>query len=370
MRKIGLIINPIAGMGGRVGLKGTDNMVDYAMQLGAYPTAPLKALRALLKFETDKNSVLILTGADELGARIADEAGFKTSIIHIPLQKITQPMDTILLARKLVEAGVELILFAGGDGTARNLVEACISDIPVVGIPAGVKIYSSVFATCPEKAGEIASRYLKVPSCKSCHENEVLDINEEDYRHDLVTTNLYGYLMVPSDRKFMQNKKSPSPLSEANAQREIALEVKSLMEKDTMYFIGPGSTTRAVLQLIDQPCTLLGVDIVLNEKVVCSDASESVLLNMMDKYNCKVIITPTGGQGFLLGRGNQQFSPEVLKRVGFENLIVIATIEKLAELRHRPLLIDTGDYAVDQIFKGYIKVITGIKTCTIYPVNL
>lgn len=372
LRKLGFIINPIAGMGGRVGLKGTDGVLEEALRLGAQPMAPAKAARALNSLLGFREEMVLLTGAGELGERVARELGFKVQVVHETSGAVTSQADTVALAKSVVVQGSELILFAGGDGTARNLVEAGIFEagVPVVGIPAGVKIHSPVFATHPERAGELAGSALsrEGASCK-WREAEVMDISEEDYRSGRVMTKLYGYLVVPSDRGRMQNKKAPSPQSEANAHREIALEMVAQMEAGTAYFVGPGTTTRAVLDVLGQPHTLLGVDVVLDGKIICQDASEKDLLAVQAKYPCRLIVTPTGGQGFLLGRGNQQLSPEVLRGVGRENLMVIAAQEKLAELKHQPLLVDTGDPEVDALLRGYVKVWTGFKTAAMVAVR-
>jgi len=375
-RRIGFIVNPIAGMGGRVGLKGTDGVLEEAIRLGALPMAPAKAARALNSLLGLREELVLLTGAGELGERVARELGFEVQVVHEFAGAGTSPLDTIALAKIIVEIGSELILFAGGDGTARNLVEAGVYEagIPVVGIPAGVKIHSPVFATHPEKAGELAAGVLGragAPGLNRGHwrEAEVLDISEEDYRSGRVMTKLYGYLKVPNDRGRMQNKKAPSPQSEANAHREIALEIMAQMEPGTAYFVGPGTTTRAVLEALGQPHTLLGVDVVLDGSIICQDASEKDLLAVQANHPCRLIVTPTGGQGFLLGRGNQQLSPEVLRGVGRENLMVIATQEKLAELKNQLLLVDTGDPEVDALLTGYVKVWTGFKTAAMVAIR-
>lgn len=380
MRKVGFIINPIAGMGGRVGLKGTDGMLEEALRLGALPMAPAKAARALKGLVGLRDKVVLLTGSGELGERIARELGFEVQVVHEAEGTLTSPADTVSLGKKIAAQGGELIMFAGGDGTARNLVEAGIFEesIPVVGIPAGVKIHSPVFATHPEKAGELAAAILSHSGLLrkgtgigfgGWRDAEVLDISEDDYRNGRVMTKLYGYLKVPEDRKRMQNKKAPSPQSEVNAHKEIALEIAAQMKSGTAYMVGPGTTTRAVLEVLEQPYTLLGVDVVMDGKVICKDASEQALLAILAKHPCRLIVTPTGGQGFLLGRGNQQLSPEVLKSIGRENLIVVATQAKLAELRHQPLLVDTGDPEADALFRGYVKIYTGFKTAQMYAIR-
>ncbi|PKM84298.1 MAG: ATP-NAD kinase [Firmicutes bacterium HGW-Firmicutes-11] len=368
MRKIGFIVNPIAGMGGRVGLKGTDGVLEEALIRGAVPSAPDKAMRGLRKLLSQKNNWQILTGEGELGERISRELEFKTNVVYRPAGTKTSGADTVGLAKALVLEHVDLILFAGGDGTARDLVAAHIGETPVVGIPAGVKVHSPVFATHPETAGELALRYL-MGNKRRKREAEVLDISEKDYRAGNVVTELFGYLSVPDGAGLLQNRKAPSPASEASAQREIAMELIASMEAGVAYLLGPGTTTREVSLSLYQPFTLLGVDVILDKKAILIDATEQQLIGVCREHPCRLVVTPTGGQGFLLGRGNQQISPAVLEMIGPENMIVVATTGKLAELQHRPLMIDTGDLKTDDAFKGYTRIITGFSASVVYPVR-
>jgi predicted polyphosphate/ATP-dependent NAD kinase len=368
MRNIGLIINPIAGMGGRVGLKGTDGVLEEALRRGAVPSAFEKGKRALEKLHSQKDNILILTGEGELGERISKESGFATKVVYQPAGKQTSGADTVQLAKVLASQHIELILFAGGDGTARDLVAANVGETPVIGIPAGVKVHSPVFATHPETAGELALRYLSGNSRRK-RETEVLDISERQYREGNVVTELFGYLWVPDGVGLLQNRKAPSPASETSAQREIAMELIARMEPGEAYLLGPGTTTREVSRSLNQSFTLLGIDVILDKKVLLLDASEQQLLQVCKEYPCRIVLTPTGGQGFLLGRGNQQLSPEVLETMGREHMIVIATTGKLAELQHRPLLIDTGDLKTDDAFAGYTRIITGFSSTVVYPIQ-
>lgn len=368
MRNIGLIINPIAGMGGRVGLKGTDGVLEEALRRGAVPSAFDKGKRALEKLFSQKDNILILTGEGELGERICRESGFATKVVFQPAGKQTSGADTVQLAKVLVSLHVELILFAGGDGTARDLVTAHVGETPVIGIPAGVKVHSPVFATHPETAGELALRYLSGNSRRK-RETEVLDISEKQYREGNVVTELFGYLWVPDGVGLLQNRKAPSLASEASAQREIAMELIARMEPGVAYLLGPGTTTREVSRSLDQPFTLLGIDVILDKKAILIDATEQQLIGVCSKHPSRLVVTPTGGQGFLLGRGNQQVSPAVLELLRPEHMIVIATTGKLAELKHRPLLVDTGDSKTDDAFTGYTRIITGFSSTVVYPIR-
>ncbi|WP_025640736.1 ATP-NAD kinase family protein [Schnuerera ultunensis] len=370
MKKIGLIVNPIAGMGGKVGLKGTDgiHILNKAVRLGATPEAPAKTLKALKKLLPVRDRLVIVTCSGNMGQEEAENMGFRTNIVYSSKEPITNSNDTKLGAKKIEEEGVDLLIFVGGDGTARDLYESVGNKQLVLGIPAGVKIHSPVYANTPEKAGELALLYVTGKNMV-VREEEVVDIDEEAFRKDMVRTQLYGYLKVPVDKKFMQNKKAPTPLNEETTQKAIALDIVDHMDKDTCYIIGPGTTTRAIMQALSLPYTLLGVDVVMNRKLIKKDVSERDLLNYVNQYPSKLILTPTGGQGYLLGRGNQQISGEVVKKIGKENIIIVSTNSKIIELRGKPLLVYTGDEKVDQMLKGYYRVKVGYGMEMMYGVE-
>jgi predicted polyphosphate/ATP-dependent NAD kinase len=368
LKKLGLIINPIAGMGGRVGLKGTDGVLDKAMELGAVPQAFNRAKQALKMLEDIKNEIEILTCSKDMGEYVSREFGFKTRVVWFSEGNRTGNKDTIEAARIMRKEDVDLILFAGGDGTARDIFNAVGEEITCIGIPAGVKIHSPVYAQNPLKAGELARLFLQ-GKINQFQEAEVLDIDEENYRMGKVNTRLYGYLKIPFEKKYMQNRKAGTPLSERACQNSIALDVVDNMEEDTVYVIGPGTTTRTVMENLGLPYTLLGVDIIFNKQLIIKDASEQQILKEILNKKCKLVITPIGGQGYLFGRGNQQLSPEVIEKVGKKNIIVIAAKQKITELRDKPFLLDTGDERVNSILNGYIKVTIGYREQIVYKVK-
>lgn len=366
MQRVGLIVNPIAGMGGRVGLKGTDGaeVLQKALALGAVPEAGAKAARALERLLPIKDQLIIVTCAGAMGEAVAQQLGFATEVVYRPQGTrddgafSTTGQDTRAGARAIVESGVAILLFAGGDGTARDICAAVGEEQVVLGIPAGVKIHSPVYANSPAQAGELARRFLTEGSLP-VGQREVMDIDEEAVRRDVLQTSLYGYLQVPLDETRLQNPKAPTEASEGAAQQGIAQDVVEGMEPGVCYIIGPGTTTRAIMQELGLPCTLLGVDVVKDRRVLALDVSERELLDVAEKYPCKLIVTPVGGQGYLLGRGNQQISGAVVKRIGKENLIVVATPGKLAALGGRPLLVDTGDPEADALLAGWHRVKIG-----------
>jgi predicted polyphosphate/ATP-dependent NAD kinase len=266
--------------------------------------------------------------------------------------------------------GVDLLLFAGGDGTARNIYEAIGLSIPALGIPAGVKIHSGVYATTPNRAAQLAAMVLS-GQVKAFGELEVMDIDEEAFRRGRVSARLYGYLKVPLERRFIQGAKAASSNSahEATARQSIAEQIVETMKAGCLYIIGSGTTPRAIMERLGLQNTLLGIDAVMDGNLSAADLNESQLLKLMDDHKTRIIVTPIGGQGYVFGRGNQQLSPEVIKKTGIENIIVAATPGKLASLQRRPLLVDTGNKEVDEMLRGYVRVVTGYREEMVYRIS-
>lgn len=369
MKRVGLVINPIAGMGGRVGLKGTDGVVKKAIELGATPQSPNRAISALTALLDIKDKISIVTCSGDMGENEATAVGLR--IDHIIDTNIcdTSNNDTINAAIEMVENhSIDLLIFAGGDGTARDIYNAIGNDIVVIGIPAGVKIHSPVYAANPQKSGELAVKYL-CGQVNRIKEVEVIDIDEDSYRKGIVKTHLYGYMKIPFLKNYTQNRKMGTPINEHANQNLISLDVIDNMCEDTVYLIGPGSTTRPILENLQLKNTLLGFDAILNREILKKDVNENDILDIINRYSCKLILTPTGGQGYILGRGNQQISPKVIQKLGKENIIIIATKEKLTNLRGRPLIVDTGNITTDNLLKGYYKVITGYKEVAMYKLD-
>jgi len=369
MKTIGLIINPISGMGGKVGLKGTDGAItlNKAVKLGAVREAPCKALKALEKLIPLKDDLLILTSSNDMGEIQCKSLGFNYKIVY-KTGNFTNYRDTINAARIFEKLGVELILFAGGDGTARDIYKAVEIRIPALGIPTGVKIHSPVYANTPELAGDLALMYLKNGNL-CLKDEEVIDIDEEEFRNNRVVTRLFGYLKVPYKKRLLQNKKSPTPLGDEESQKAIALDIIDNMLEGVYYVIGPGTTTRAIMEELNLPNSLLGVDIIRDRKIVKLDCNESDILDIDLERVCKLVIAPTGGQGYLLGRGNQQISSRVISRIKKENIIIISSNSKIIELRGNPLFVYTGDPAVDKYLEGYYRIKVGYGNDLIYKVS-
>jgi predicted polyphosphate/ATP-dependent NAD kinase len=366
LKKLGLIVNPIAGMGGRVGLKGTDGpeMLRKAIELGAKPWAEDRAVEALKALLPIKNSLVIYTYPHKMGENAAKRAGFNPKIMG-SIGEETTADDTVRAAGDMKDVGVDILLFVGGDGTARDVCRSIGTSLVTLGIPAGVKVYSSVFSTSPKTGGELALKFLR-GEINDIIEAEVLDIDEDSFREGRLSVKLYGYLKIPYDSSYIPGGKVPSSHSESYDREAIAAELLDIIENDVIYLIGPGSTTKEVMKLLNLDFSPLGVDAILNGKLIGKDLNERQIIYLISGRKAKVVVTPIGGQGYVFGRGNQQISPDVLRRIGKENVIIVATRGKLESLRGRPLLIDTGDESLDIELSGYYKVITGYREYTVY----
>ena len=360
VKKLGLIVNPIAGLGGAVGLKGTDGATTYrkALEMGAVPRAALRAVEALRELQR-LDELKVLTYPGRMGEDEAREVGLSPTVIGSVDATDTSADDTRHAAKKMAEHDVDLILFAGGDGTARDVCGVVGDGVVALGIPAGVKMYSGVYATTPLAAGRAAAQFLagEVPHTRM---GEVMDIDEEAFRHGDVQAQLYGYLRVPDDTSHVQATKSPSHADEGEDILSIAGEVVDSMQDDTLYILGPGTTTKGIADVLGVKKTLLGVDVVLDGALIASDVTESKLIELLDgRRPAKIVVTAIGGQGHIFGRGNQQIGADVIRRVGKENIVVVATRRKLGSLGRRPLMVDTGSREIDRELSGYIMVTTG-----------
>lgn len=380
VRRVGLIINPVAGMGGKVGLKGTDGFEVYqqAVALGAQPEAGLKAMKALEGVSSGNLGFELLLCNGAMGEEICLPAFEEHATVYKVYDgQTSKPEDTVFAVEKFIENRVDLILFAGGDGTARLISkviqehygESVRDQAPVcLGIPAGVKVQSSVFAKTPREAGDILTDYIHGRYLEYVL-GEVVDLDESAYRRGLVSTKFHGVMKVPSVAHKMQSKKSRSSNEEKVDQMMIASDIVSRMEAGVLYFIGPGSTTMCIKEKLELKGTLIGVDAVRNGKLIASDLTESEILKLSKLGPSKAIITPIGGQGFLFGRGNHQFSKDVLTELGFRNFIIVATQNKIGGLPNRQFFVDTGSDELDHLIKGYTRVVTGIREETIVKIS-
>jgi len=364
-------VNPIAGMGGKVGLKGTDgiDILNRAKELGAEPVSPQRTAEALGQLFPLKNEIELITYPAEMGEDVAVECGFRPYVIGTIDVGRTDVADTMRACEDLRAHGVDLLLFAGGDGTARDIYTAIKDTVVVLGIPTGVKMHSAVFACNALRAGEVSALFLQ-NRIKRIREAEVMDIDEDSVRRGILTAKLFGYLKIPYERRHIQGLKASSLPDEHAVQKAIAQDIIENMDDDCLYIIGPGTTTRAILEGLELDGTLLGVDLIQGRRLLGQDLSEKQLLDhIKDKTKVKIIVTPIGGQGYLFGRGNQQISAEVLKQTGRKNILVAATAEKINSLLGRPFQVDTGDKSIDQMLSGYIRVVSGYRERIVYKIT-
>ncbi|MCH9691138.1 MAG: ATP-NAD kinase family protein [Gammaproteobacteria bacterium] len=372
LKKLGLIINPWAGVGGPAGLKGSDgaDTLEYALAVGVEPQAQKRAALALRALQPFFDQFEILCFAADMGQTVAQKLGFRVSVVGSYAGEYSTAEDSERAARLIHRAGADLIIFVGGDGTARNMANAVGESLPLLGIPAGVKMHSACFAISPRAGGEILRRLM---TAKLVHlqQREVRDIDEQAFRQGRVSTRYYGDLKVPEEGHFLQSVKNAGREVEALAVADIAAEVIEELEPDTLYIVGPGSTTLALLSELDCVGTLLGVDLLCNNRLLKHDVDTQQIRQAMQQHSgaVKIIVTAIGGQGHLFGRGNQQLSPDILTKVGRDNLLVVATKTKITELGGRPLLLDSGEPQLDENWSGFIPVITGYRDTILYPLS-
>ena len=348
MRRLGFVVNPIAGMGGRVGLKGTDGKVEEARERGAEQRAPERAREALDGLLAADPDAELLVAGGEMGETIAVDAGFEPDVCT-QLSGETSAADTRAAVTAFADAGVDLVLFVGGDGTAVDVAETLDEhdgEIPMLGVPAGVKIYSSVFAVSPRAAGRIAATFERTET------REVNDIDEEAYRAGEVTSELRGLAKVPVAEELQSSKQ----LSGGSVET-LAAGVAADVEAGATYVLGPGSTLGAIKSELGFDGSPLGVDVWrANEEggeLLVRDGSADEIEGSLGERNV-VMVSPIGGQGFVFGRGNQQLSPAVLRRSVIEIVASRAKLDGIGVLR-----VDTGDDELDEELRGWRKVRIG-----------
>ena len=367
--RLGFLVNPLAGMGGAVGLKGTDgDAYIEALKLGAEPITPVRARRFLssIKYGDD---IFIVSAPGIMGETLVEKFKIKYQVVG-SLDKVgtTSAEDTKRIVGEMINKNIDILVFVGGDGTSRDVFDIVGSTKPVLGVPSGVKMFGSVFAVNAIAAARVVDAFIE--GNVEIVEKEVLDINEEAFRKSRLDVKLYGYMKVPTVSDLVQAGKEPSRPRESQMenQRAIAKRIVEDMEEEELYLLGPGTTTRTIADELNVNKTLLGVDAIYEGKLVGEDLNETGILSLIEKFDkAKIIVSPIGGQGFIFGRGNQEFSPDVIKSVGKENVIVVATRDKVDKLHC--LRIDTGEAEVDEMLRGYIKVMIDYREWRLIKVD-
>jgi len=361
-KTIGFIVNPVAGMGGAVGLKGTDGkaILNKAKSLGAKPIASQRAETFLAELYRVKESLKLLVGGGGMGETEAKKCGFRFEVKG-ESKKETTSEDTQNTAKAMLKSGIDLLVFCGGDGTTRDILKVIGLNVPVLGVPTGVKMHSAIFAVTPQAAARVAFNYFwgGLP----LREAEVMDVDEQAFREGRLSAELYGYMLSPYEPHLIQGNKIESPMTENEVRNQAAIAIYIIeeMKPDIIYVVGPGTTTRTIGDLLDQKKTLLGVDLFRNKKIIGSDVNEKQILAATKGQAACIIVTPIGGQGFIFGRGNQQISSKVIRQVGLDNIVVVATKSKLDRLKS--LKVDTGDPELDKDFRAHeIDVVIDYKS--------
>jgi predicted polyphosphate/ATP-dependent NAD kinase len=365
-QRIGLIINPIAGMGGSVGLKGTDGqLAATAKELGAGPIAATRASVALSQLADLQDRVTIFTCSGDMGETVAREVGLETTVVATAAESATTADDTVNAAAEILKHDPELLLFAGGDGTARD-VQAVVDDrVAVLGVPSGVKMHSAVFAATARAAGDVARRYLLHADRKSLLQNAEI-VDREDNGGSI---RIYGIARVPRLSFLVPGVKAAESGSEASKLEGAVRRVAETVSDERISLIGPGSTMQVLKSQLGFEGTALGVDAVCNGHCIANDLNEQGILELIAKKPARIVVTVIGGQGFLFGRGNQQLSPRVIRAVGSENITVVSSLEKLLAIPGQQLLVDSGDEELDQELTGHRQVIVSRSMTVVMPVR-
>ncbi|MAS66556.1 MAG: ATP-NAD kinase [Pseudomonadales bacterium] len=368
--RLGLIINPLAGVGGRAALKGSDGVAEQALAMGVEPQAHSRVRQALESLLPLRDRIRLLAAPGVMGADLLTDMGFDCEVVGaLSCPPETSAEDTETIARQMSELGVDLLLFAGGDGTARNICNQLDGRQLVLGIPAGVKIHSGVYAVNPRAAGELVALLVQGELVR-LREADVRDIDEQAFRNGQVRTRHYGELSVPEEGRFVQQVKQGGREVETLVLDDIAAGLQEAQEDGTGWILGPGSTTLGLLEAMGLEGTLLGVDVLRDGEVILRDATEQQLWELVEQGgDWRILVTAIGGQGHILGRGNQQLSPRIIRAVGLDNLLVVATKTKLRSLAGRPFLVDTGDSSLDSELSGLRRVLSGDREEMLYPVN-
>jgi predicted polyphosphate/ATP-dependent NAD kinase len=373
-KRLGLIVNPIAGMGGRVGLKGTDTseILEKARSLGAQPLCLERTKECFLECQGSLDDVEILTCSGEMGAAVMADLGIDHKVVYETESEEETSSEDTRKATEVLKDKMDLLVFSGGDGTARDVAEALGQEIPIIGIPAGVKMHSSVFGTNPINAGKIILSFLN--GDVEIGEGEVMDIDEDAYRENMLDVKLYAVVKIPYAQDLIQGSKQ---VFHQGSQKALLDEIGDYFKEivaeksDTLFFLGAGSTVGAVKRWLGMDGTLLGIDAFFKGEQVGTDLNEQGILALMDSSDADshaICVSPIGAQGFVLGRGSQQFSPEVLRRVGLDNVYIVATPDKVESMD--ALRVDTGDRTMDAAMEGFRRVITGFRIQTMLKLTL
>ena len=381
MVRIGILANPDAGLGGRLALKGSDGQAELARSKGAEDRSGPRLESMLRHFSSihrgEYGKIEWVTSSGRMGTEWIPsdfQIGTISEVHESPGE--TSASDTGEAVEKLIASEIELLVYSGGDGTTRDIVSSLSdldsSELPVIGVPSGVKMHSGCFASSPKAAAEVLSAWLHGDLLVSS--TEVLDLDEDLYRGGQWVVRLYAEAYSPNSPRWMQGSKE---LVQTESEEEIIIGLAdhirdSFFDDSRLIIWGSGGTLREIGANLDFELTTLGIDATVGLNQVGTDLDESGILEILESHQgpTTLLLSPMGGQGFLIGRGNLQLSPEVLRSIGPENILGVVTPAKL--LTVRALRIETGDEGLDREFAKmrYMKVLQGYRTTRILPVSV
>ena len=360
--RIGALVNPVAGLGGTVALKGTDGMVAEALARGAVPLAGVRFAEGMAVLAAACPGVLLRVAPGALGAdHLAGLPLTLDSIAPFPLTGTAH--DTRAAVRAM--GTLDLLVVAGGDGTLRDVMREIAPGTGLLGIPCGVKMHSGAFARSPATAGRMLADLVSGRVPLTLSEAEVMDIDEAALRHGVIAPRLHGYALTPRSEG-MQPAKGRPRHDDAADLRAAGAEVARGLAADMLAVVGPGRSAAMVLQAMGLEGTVLGVDAVCGGRLIGRDLTGPALEALVERHAGPVVLVMgvTGGQGFVFGRGNAQIGPGVIARAGRAGLIVLAGADKLALLVPPVLWMDLPDAALAVGLEGYLRVRTGAGQST------
>ncbi len=369
--RLGLIINPIAGMGGSVGLKSTDgDRAARARAMGALPVAAARAVIALSSLTGIKKDIEILTCSGVMGEIAVQHAGLDSIVLNAVNDETTTATDTKDAVTRILGYDPDLILFVGGDGTARDVLQIVGARTPILGVPSGVKMHSAVFAATARAAGEVARNYLLAADRHSLlRDAEIMDREISRSGEFAKSPKLYGMVRTPQLSFLVPGAKSSSRLTATAILESAISRIRETIVDERISLIGPGSTMQAIKRQFGIEGTALGVDAVADGRCLDTDVSEQRILELIKDKPARIVVSIVGGQGFLFGRGNQQLSPRVIRAVGIDNIVVVSSLEKLTALPGGCVLVDTGSESLDDDLAGHIKIIVSSGRTVMMPVK-
>ena len=381
MARIGVLVNPDAGLGGKLGFKGSDGRAEEARLSGAKDRAgprineTMDYISKMIQSKKCLDFDLFICGG-KMGFDWIQEIPFSNMKVIGDWQGKTSAEDTSLAVELLLDENVDLILYAGGDGTTRDIIEKLdlldSSELPLIGVPSGVKMYSGCFAEDTQAAAEVLAAWINGELGSST--TEVLDMDEDSYRMGEWKIDMFGQATTPASPLWIQGSKHQiQAIGEDEVLESLSEHILELYLKDDYLIVwGAGGSLNKIAKLCGLSTTLLGIDITKGNELIGTDLSEKELISILEDYSDEKIVlllSPMGGQGFLIGRGNLQLSPDVLRKIGIENIMGVATPAKLLSISR--IRIDTGDISLDKEIreKKYIKMIQGYRTIKIVKIE-